>query len=222
MTVIAPGGHAVIAIDGTAASGKGTLARRLAEAYGFDHLDTGLLYRAVGLAVLRAGGDPEDPIAGLAAVLALDLGALGDQDLRGDAAAQAASRVSAIPGVRTALLDFQRAFAGRKPGAVLDGRDIGTVICPDAPAKVFVTATLETRAERRWKELLQRGHEAIYSEVFDDLRQRDERDRRRAVAPLVPASDAFLLDTSQLTADQVFDQALAFVSRRIGPPRTAA
>lgn len=211
----------VIAIDGTAASGKGTLARRLATAYGFDYLDTGLLYRAVGMAVLRQGGDPEDPIAGLAAVLALDPAGLDDPDLRSDRAAQAASRVSAIPGVRTALLDFQQAFAARQPGAVLDGRDIGTVICPAAPAKVFVTATLETRAERRWKELQGRGHDVIYSEVFDDLRQRDERDRRRAVAPLVPASDAFLLDTSQLTADQVFDQALAYVSRRIGPPRDA-
>lgn len=211
----------VIAIDGTAASGKGTLARRLATAYGFDYLDTGLLYRAVGMAVLRQGGDPEDPIAGLAAVLALDPAGLDDPDLRSDHAAQAASRASAIPGVRTALLDFQQAFAARQPGAVLDGRDIGTVICPAAPAKVFVTATLETRAERRWKELQGRGHDVIYSEVFDDLRQRDERDRRRAVAPLVPASDAFLLDTSQLTADQVFDQALAYVSRRIGPPRDA-
>jgi cytidylate kinase len=104
---------------------------------------------------------------------------------------------------------------------VLDGRDIGTVICPDAPAKIFVTATLDARATRRWKELRERGHEAIYDEVFDDLRQRDERDRRRTVAPLVPASDAFLLDTSQLTADEVFDQALAYVSRRIGPPRDA-
>lgn len=211
----------VIAIDGTAASGKGTLARRLAAAYGFDHLDTGLLYRAVGVAVLRGGGNPDDPIAGLAAVLALDPSGLGDPELRGDAAAQAASRVSAIPGVRTALLDFQRRFAERPPGAVLDGRDIGTVICPDAPAKIFVTATLETRTARRWKELRERGHEVIYDEVLDDLRQRDERDRRRAVAPLVPASDAFLLDTSQLTADQVFEQALAYVSRRIGPPRDA-
>ena len=211
----------VIAIDGTAASGKGTLALRIAAAYGFDHLDTGLLYRAVGLAVLRAGDDPDDPIAGLAAVLALDPAGLDDPDLRGDVAARAASRVSAIPGVRTALLDFQRAFAAREPGAVLDGRDIGTVICPDAAAKIFVTATLETRAERRWKELRSRGHEAIYDEVLDDLRQRDERDRRRAVAPLVPASDAFLLDTSQLSAAEVFAQALAHVSRRIGPPRDA-
>ena len=123
--------------------------------------------------------------------------------------------------MRTALLDFQRRFAARLPGAVLDGRDIGTVVCPDAAAKIFVTATLETRAARRWKELRQRGHQSIYGEVLEDLRQRDERDRRRAVAPLVPASDAFLLDTSQLTADQVFDQALAYVSRRIGPPRDA-
>ncbi len=212
------GGTPVIAIDGPAASGKGTLARRLAATYGLHHLDTGLLYRAVGLGVLQAGGDPDDPAAALAAVAALDTGRLGDPALRSDAAAQAASRVSAIPAVRTALLDFQRDFASRPPGAVLDGRDIGTVICPDAPAKLFVTADVEARAQRRWKELLGGPGESIYAAVLADLRQRDERDRRRSVAPMLPARDAFLLDTSAMTADEAYDAALGYVSRRIGPP----
>jgi cytidylate kinase len=205
----------VIAIDGPAASGKGTLARRLGEAYGFRVLDTGLLYRAVG----RAVADPADTAAAIRAALALDPRDLADPALREDAAAQAASRVSAIPGVRAALLAFQRDFAATAPGAVLDGRDIGTVICPDAPAKIFVTADVEARADRRWKELLARGAAPIYAAVLADLRQRDERDRRRSVAPMVPAGDAFLLDTTAMTADEAYDASLAYVSSRIGPPR---
>jgi CMP/dCMP kinase len=206
----------VIAIDGPAASGKGTLARRIADHFGLRHLDTGLLYRAVGHAVLARGGDPAAEPDALAAARALDPASLDDPLLRSDRVAQAASQVSAIPSVRAALLAFQRDFAARPPGAVLDGRDIGTVVCPNARAKIFVTATPEARAERRWKELHGRGEGAIYASVLEDLRQRDERDSRRTVAPLVPASDAFLLDTSRLTAEQAFDRALAYVTQRIG------
>ncbi|MFC7333953.1 (d)CMP kinase [Rhodocista pekingensis] len=214
----------VIAIDGPAASGKGTLARRLAAALGFAHLDTGGLYRAVGLTLRRAGQDPAD--AGLAAQAAAALtpgdiaGLMADPELRSEATAQAASLVSVVPAVRQALLDFQRDFAARPPvladgtparGAVLDGRDIGTVVCPGAPAKLYVTATVEVRAERRLKELQGRGAVAIYADVLKDMKDRDARDSQRAVAPLKPAADAYLLDTSSLDADQAFDAAMTFV-----------
>ncbi len=195
----------IIAIDGPAAAGKGTLARRLAEALGFDYLDTGLIYRAVGMKAERTGWPPE------AAALALTPSDLDGADLRGDEAAQAASKVAAIPEVRAALLEFQRAFAANPPGgkgAVLDGRDIGTVVCPQADLKLFVTASLEKRVERRVKELQQRGLEVIQTEVFAQMKERDERDSQRAVAPLVAANDARVLDTSDLDADQAF--ALAF------------
>ena len=212
----------IIAIDGPAASGKGTLARRLAAHYGYAHLDTGSLYRAVGLMVVLAGGDPAQPELALAAATALtaDSAILAHPALRGDEAAAAASRVAAMPDVRTALLDFQHAFVANPPGgkgSVLDGRDIGTVICPDAPAKLFVTASMEVRAERRVKELRAAGQEVSVDTVLMDMKARDERDSRRAVAPLTSAVDAFLLDTSALDADQAFDAACAFLRTRIGP-----
>lgn len=204
----------IVAIDGPAASGKGTLARRLAAHLGLAYLDTGLLYRAVGMAVVRAGGDPSDPAAAEAAARALDPQALSDPALRLDEAGQAASKVAAIPGVRAALLDFQRQVARRAPGAVLDGRDIGTVVCPDADHKLFVTASLEKRAERRLKELLGRGVATIQEAVLQEMRERDARDSGRSVAPLVPAPDAFLLDTTELDADQAFAAALGYITAR--------
>ncbi|EME69420.1 cytidylate kinase [Paramagnetospirillum caucaseum] len=208
----------IIAIDGPAAAGKGTLARRLAARLGFDYLDTGLIYRAVGMKLARAGLDPADiPLAEQAA-RDLSPADLAADDLRIDEAAQAASKVAAIPGVRTALLDFQRRFAAFPPGgkgAVLDGRDIGTVVCPEAGVKLFVTASVEKRAERRLKELQEKGLGAIYGTVLADMRERDERDSNRAVAPLIPAQDAAVLDTSDLDADQAFAAALEI----IGPKR---
>lgn len=210
----------IIAIDGPAASGKGTLARRLADHLGFALLDTGLLYRAVGMKVLRAGGDPGDAEAAAGAARRLDAGELDDPELRSDAAAAAASKVGAIPAVRAALLDFQRAFAARPPGgaggAILDGRDIGTVVCPDADAKLFVTASIAVRAGRRLKELRERGLEAIHSRVLQEMKERDSRDASRAVAPLEPAKDAFVLDTSALDPDAVFTEALMFIEARCG------
>lgn len=202
----------VIAVDGPAASGKGSLARRLAAHYGYHHLDTGLLYRAVGRQVT---GRTEDRDAAVAAARGFSTDWLDDPALRTEAAAAEASKVSAIPEVRQALLEFQHAFAARPPGAVLDGRDIGTVICPKAPAKLFVTASVEVRAQRRLKELLGCGTTTIYSAVLQDLIDRDARDRQRTTAPLRPADDALILDTSGLDLDQVFAAALAFVDPRI-------
>jgi cytidylate kinase len=176
----------IIALDGPAASGKGTLARRIARELGYAHLDTGKLYRAVGMAVLRQGGDPSDAAAAEAAARALDPDTLDDPELASDEAAQAASRVSAIPAVRTALLEMQRAFATRSPGAVLDGRDIGTVVCPDADIKLYVIASDEIRAQRRHKELLDRGKASIYARVLQDLKERDARDSARSVRPRMP------------------------------------
>lgn len=207
----------IIAIDGPAAAGKGTLARRLAAELGFDYLDTGLIYRAVGMKLARAGLDPAD--AAVAEQAAIDLAPADLQagDLRDDTAALAASKVAVIPGVRAALLEFQRKFASHPPagrGAILDGRDIGTVVCPDAPVKLFVTASLEKRADRRLKELQEKGLEAIYGTVLADMKERDERDRNRSVAPLVPAEGAVVLDTSDLDADQAFAVALDLVRAR--------
>ncbi len=207
----------IVAIDGPAASGKGTLGRRLAAHFGLRHLDTGLLYRATGLAVLRTGGDPTSPEAAETAALALRPEDLDVPDLRGDRAAQAASKVAAIPGVRAALLDFQRDFAHQPPGAVLDGRDIGTVVCPEADAKFFVTASMAVRAHRRFKELRERGHDVIYPAVLQDMTQRDARDSGREVAPLKPADDALFLDTSDVTADEAFDIALKSIAEKSGP-----
>jgi cytidylate kinase len=204
----------IIAIDGPAAAGKGTLARRLAEHLALRYLDTGLIYRAVGLAVAKAGGDADDPVAAEAAARTLDPASFNDPALRGEQAGAAASKVAAIPGVRTALVKFQRAFAATAPGAVLDGRDIGTVICPQADVKLFVTASLEKRAERRLKELLDKGVSAIRERVLQDMKERDERDSARSVAPLVPADDAVILDTSDLDADAAFAAALSIISQR--------
>lgn len=204
----------VIAIDGPAASGKGTLARRIAQALGFAHLDTGRLYRAVGLAVLKRGEDPADPVAAQRAVEALDLSLLEDPALRSDKTGGAASKVAAIQAVRDALLDFQRNFAAHPPGgkgAVLDGRDIGTVICPDAPVKLYVTASPEIRAKRRFLELQAQGSARTEEQVLIDIRTRDERDTGRAVAPLRPAPDASLLDTTHLDIETAVARALDIV-----------
>ena len=195
----------VIAVDGPAASGKGTLARRLAAHYGLHHLDTGLLYRAVGLRALREGMDP------VAAAEALTLADLAEPALREDSAAQAASKVAVIPAVREALRELQRRFAGEPPGAVLDGRDIGTVVFPEAPIKIYVDATPEARARRRHEELREMGLASIYTRVLQDMRERDARDRGRAVAPLTLAKDALVIDSSELDADQVFARALAYI-----------
>lgn len=213
----------LIALDGPSAAGKGTLARRLAAHYGLAHLDTGSLYRAVGRRVLREGRDPAD--AAYAAQVASDLQPvdLEDPDLRSEATSQAASMVAAIPAVRANLLAWQRRFAaqppGGKPGAVLDGRDIGTVICPDAEVKLFVTASLQARAERRFRELQAAGADPIRRAVLDEMAARDRRDSERAAAPLVPAPGAFVLDTSELDADAVFDRVVAYINSRISPRR---
>jgi CMP/dCMP kinase len=204
----------VIAIDGPAASGKGTLARRIAAAMGFAHLDTGTLYRVVGLAVLKAGKDPSDANAATAAVQALDLSLLEDHALRNAETGVAASQVGAILAVRQALLEFQRNFATHPPGgqgAVLDGRDIGTVICPNATVKLFVTATPEVRARRRYLELFSQGSSRTEAEVLADIRARDHRDMSRPVAPLAQAADAHLLDTTQLDIEAAVARALEIV-----------
>ncbi|MBV9655298.1 MAG: (d)CMP kinase [Acetobacteraceae bacterium] len=207
-----PGSRLIVAIDGPAASGKATLGRRLAAALGLPYLDTGLLYRAVGRRVLDAGDDPSDPIAATRAARALAAADLARDDLRGPAADAAASRVAALPAVRAALLDFQRAF-GRTTGAVVDGRDIGTVIFPDAQVKLFVTASPEERARRRWLELRGRGFDVSLARVQADMQARDEADAARATAPLRPAPDAVLLDTTTLDADAALAQALTLVGR---------
>ena len=208
----------IIAIDGPAAAGKGTLARRVAEHFNLAYLDTGLLYRAVGKKVLDAGNDPEDAAAAETVARALNAQDLNADGLRVDSVAQAASKVSAVPGVRAALLDFQRDFAKTPPegsnGAVLDGRDIGTIVCQEATAKLFITASTEVRANRRFKELHQAVSGAIYARVLEDMKERDERDSSRSFAPLVPANDANVIDTSHLSANQVFDQALVFIATK--------
>ena len=208
----------IIAIDGPAAAGKGTLARRLADHFGLALLDTGLLYRAVGMKVVRGGGDADDAATAERAARDLVAADLEAPDLRDDVAANAASKVAVVPGVRAALLDFQRDFANNPPdggnGAILDGRDIGTVVCPDADLKLFVTASVEVRAERRLKELRERGLEAIHGRVLQDMKERDARDGGRDVAPLVAAEDAFVLDTSDLDADAVLAAVLDFITSR--------
>lgn len=207
----------IIAIDGTAASGKGTLAKRIAAHYGYVHLDTGLLYRAVGLQLIEAGFSPaeaEDHFSE-AAEFAINssknitIQQLNSENLGDEIVGAAASIVSAIPAVREALLAFQRTVAEDKRGAVLDGRDIGTVICPDANIKFFITATLETRAERRYKQLQTRDKTIIQDAVLMDLQRRDRRDMERDCAPLRPAEDAICIDTSNLTMDDVFAESIA-------------
>jgi cytidylate kinase len=209
----------VVAIDGPAASGKGTLARRLAERFGFAHLDTGALYRAAALVVLDEAGDPGDPATAEAAARRVDARLLSDPRLRGGDVAAAASVVAAIPEVRRALLAFQRDFAARPPaplrGAILDGRDIGTVVWPAADVKLFITASPETRACRRVKELRREGAAAIYESVLQDLRERDARDSGRRAAPLAAAPDAEVIDTTTLDADAVFELAAERVARSL-------
>ena len=206
----------IIAVDGPVAAGKGTLARRIADKYGLKYLDTGALYRAVGLLVLNRGQDPENTEAAIAA--AADVGEidLTDPRLREEKTGNAASSVALIQEVRDALLDYQRNVANAKPGAVLDGRDIGTVVCPDADVKLFITATAEVRARRRFDELVAKGHGLSFEEVLSDLQARDARDSGRENAPLISAQDAHLLDTSKLdieaalkTACEIIDVQLA-------------
>ena len=199
----------IVAIDGPAAAGKGTISKAVAAHFGFAHLDTGLLYRAVGAKVL-AGGDP------VAVARALDPMDLENDDLRTPQVAQAASEVAIIADVRAALVVFQRSFARRDGGAVLDGRDIGTVICPDANVKLFVTASPECRAERRFQELSGKGMDVVYETVLADVKERDARDRSRDASPLVPADDSVLLDTSDLTVDAAIAKAVAIVGAARG------
>ncbi len=206
----------VIAIDGPAGAGKGTLARRLADYYHLNLLDTGLTYRAVAHELILRGRRLDDEAEAVEAARRVDLGGLDRSVLSAHAVGEAASTVAVIPAVRRILAEKQRAFAGRPPGAVLDGRDIGTVVCPDADAKLFVTASVEVRAERRLKELRAGGLEAIHSRVLQEMKERDSRDASRAVAPLEPAKDAFVLDTSALDPDAVFAKALAYVKTRGG------
>ena len=204
----------IIAVDGPAAAGKGTLARRLAATLGLPYLDTGLLYRAVARRVIDAAGDPADPTVAEAAARALQPADTQRSDLRGPPVDGAASTVAAHPGVRAALLDFQRAFA-RTSGGVLDGRDIGTVIFPDAPIKLFVTASVAARGRRRWLELQARGVAADLAAITEEVRLRDQNDAARAAAPMVAAADALPLDTTTLDADAAFAAAMAMIQARL-------
>jgi cytidylate kinase len=203
----------VIAVDGTAASGKGTIAGKLAAHYGLPHLDTGLLYRAVGQAVRSGGGDLDDEAVAAEAAKTLDLSMLDDPALQSGEAGEAASRVAAHPAVRAALLKLQQDFARQPGGAVLDGRDIATVIAPDAPAKLYVDAALETRAERRWRQTSAKGDPRTLDDMIEDLARRDARDSGRSTAPLVKSRDSVLLDTTQMSISQAFDEALRIVEQ---------
>ena len=205
----------IIAVDGPTASGKGTIARALAAHFALPHLDTGLLYRAVGRQVFLDGGDPDDAGDALAATTFPD-GLLADPELRSEDAGGLASRVSVHASVRRALYERQRAFALQPGGAVLDGRDIGTVIAPDAEVKLYVTASVEARALRRWKEMVARGENRSLAEIEADLRRRDERDRTRTEAPLRAAEDAVVLDTSELGRDEAVAAAIAAVEQALG------
>ena len=201
----------IIAIDGTLASGKGTIARRLAAWFGLPHMDTGQLYRATAVSALKKGIALDDADGLRDAAMTLDLNDYTDADLRTAEAGQAASRVAAIPAVREALLDLQRAFATQKGGAILDGRDIGTVVCPDADIKLWVDASVEARATRRWKELTAKGETLSLADMVTHLKERDARDRDRTDAPMKPAADAVLIDTTDLTIDAAVDKARAAV-----------
>ncbi|MDE1172361.1 MAG: (d)CMP kinase [Parvibaculaceae bacterium] len=201
----------IIAIDGPAASGKGTLARKIAAHYELHYLDTGSLYRAVANEVLKAGRDPNDTSAAFSAAELLDVDRIEHGQIRSAAVGQAASIVAAKPEVRAAILQIQRDYAARKPGAVLDGRDIGTVVCPDADVKLFVTASPEVRAHRRWQELNATGHPVDEAEVLAEIRERDLRDMSRDIAPLRQAEDAYLLDTSNLDIEAAFDTAVGII-----------
>jgi cytidylate kinase len=207
----------IIAIDGPAASGKGTLARRLAEHYGLPHLDTGLLYRATAASLLDADRDLRDVDAAIAAARGLSLTEFDEARLRGREMGEAASIVAALPQVRAALIEAQRNFAARPDGAVLDGRDIGTVVCPQADVKIFVTASPAARAQRRALELAQRGESADYGAILADIARRDARDSGRADAPLRAAADSALLDTTGMSVEAAFAQALRIVESRRRP-----
>ena len=204
-------GSLVIAVDGPAASGKGTIAARLAAHYGLPYLDTGLLYRAVGMAVLAAGGDLDDANQASAAAKSLVLAQLDNPALIGRTAGDAASRVAFHPPVRAALMKLQKDFASQAGGAVLDGRDIGTVIAPDADVKIYVTADADVRARRRWMQLTGRGEAVAYEAILEDIRKRDARDADRATAPMVAAPDAVLLDTTDLGIEPAFEAARRIV-----------
>ncbi|MFA5955260.1 (d)CMP kinase [Hyphomicrobium sp.] len=205
----------IIAIDGPAASGKGTLARRIAMHFGLPWLDTGLLYRAVARDVLAGGGNLDDVAVAEAMARSIVAGTLDDPALRGPQAGDAASIVAKIPEVRAALLDYQRAFALQDGGAVLDGRDIGTVVCPQARVKVFVTASDAARARRRFLEHMGRGEDVTYDNLLADIRRRDARDSGRSAAPMLAASDALHLDTTELDADQAFEAVMRLIHERI-------
>jgi cytidylate kinase len=206
----------IIAIDGPAASGKGTLARRIADHFGLACLDTGLLYRAVARDVLARGASLEDELTAAAVARTIDPSSLTDPSLRLPGVGEAASVVARIPAVRAALLAFQHDFARQQPGAVLDGRDIGTVVCPDADVKIFVTAEAPVRARRRYEELRQRGEPVTFEAVLDVIMRRDARDSGRPDAPMRAADDAILLDTSNLDIEAAFDAAVGLIKRKIG------
>lgn len=209
----------IIAVDGPTASGKGTIAQRLAQHYRLKRLDTGALYRAVGLAVLDRGGDPASEAAAVAAARALDLSAIDENRIRTSAAGAAASKVAAIPAVRAVLRQAQRAFAADPAGAVIDGRDIGTVICQDAEVKLFVTASLPVRTGRRLKELRARGEQIGFDDLQAQIAERDQRDMNRADSPLRPAPDAHLLDTTDLSIEAAVEAACRIVDTVIARPR---
>ena len=201
----------VIAVDGPTAAGKGTLARMLAAELGFNYLDTGSLYRAIAWTMLERGADPKDQELATEVARALDIEGIEDALLRTSDVAEAASIVAAFPPVRAEILDFQRRYARKRPGAVVDGRDIGTVVCPDAEVKLFVTASPETRANRRFLELIAKGETISEPEVLADVKARDERDTSRADSPLKPAEDAHLLDTSNLSIEAAFRAAMGLI-----------
>jgi CMP/dCMP kinase len=210
----------VIAIDGPAASGKGTLARRLAEHFGLNHLDTGLTYRAVAKALIDAGLPLEDEGEAEKAAQALDLAGLDREMLSTHGVGEAASKVAVMTPVRRALVEKQREFAASPPGAVLDGRDIGTVVCPDAEVKLYVTASAAVRAERRWREILAGGGQAEYADILADVERRDARDMGRTDSPLKPAADAHLLDTSEMDIETAFLTARSLVEKALAEGRT--
>ncbi|OCO98691.1 MULTISPECIES: (d)CMP kinase [unclassified Ensifer] len=200
-----------IAIDGPAAAGKGTLSRRIAEDYGFHHLDTGLTYRATAKALLDAGLPLDDEAVAEEMAREVELAGLDRSVLSAHAIGEAASKIAVMPAVRRALVEAQRAFSLREPGTVLDGRDIGTVVCPDAPVKLYVTASAEVRAKRRYDEIIDNGQPADYAAIFDDVKKRDERDMGRADSPLRPADDAHLLDTSEMSIEAAFQAAKSLI-----------